>query len=160
MLVAWRYRKRDKSFIQGFNPSAWIMFYLCFLVSTLAFWDVRYLLPFFVIALFVLFTSQRQVVRDEARIYLHYWLCFHLSVLTFLTGRGGVELYKQEHLIREFKASFSILGWTPALDVTVERVFFASQSVRARIFHCHYDYFDPVFAQSGIIRNHIQRTCG
>jgi energy-coupling factor transport system permease protein len=56
---------------------------------------------------------------------------FFFAMLTFLTGRGGTELYKQEHLIREFKASFSILGWTPTLKVTVERAFFSlSQLVR------------------------------
>ena len=53
------------------------------------------------------------------------------SLLTFLTGRGGEEHYQQEHLIREFRASFSILGWTPALKVTVERSFYAfTQMVR------------------------------
>ena len=56
MLVAWRYRKR-KSLVQWFDPRAWVIFYLCFLFSTLAFWDVRFLLPFFVIALFWLLTS-------------------------------------------------------------------------------------------------------
>ena len=57
MLVAWRYRQRARSFIQSFDPRAWMMFYGCFLVSTLGFWDVRYLLFFGVIALFVLLTS-------------------------------------------------------------------------------------------------------
>jgi energy-coupling factor transport system permease protein len=41
-------------------------------------------------------------------------------------------VYAEEHLIREFRASFSILGWTPVLKVTVERSFYAlSQLVRA-----------------------------
>jgi energy-coupling factor transport system permease protein len=40
-------------------------------------------------------------------------------------------VYGQEHLIRRLIAPFSIFGWTPTLDVTVERVFFAiSQFVR------------------------------
>ena len=131
MLVAWRYRKRDKSFIQWFNPRAWIIFYLCFLFSTLAFWDVRYLLPFFVISLFVLFTSRVQWYEIRRAFLFIIGFVFIFAVLTFLTGRGGSEVYKHEHLIREFKASFSILGWTPTLDVTIERAFFAvSQFVR------------------------------
>ncbi len=131
MLVAWRYRKRDKSFIQWFNPRAWIIFYLCFLFSTLAFWDVRYLLPFFIISLIVLFTSQIQWHEIRRAFLFIIGFVFVFAVLTFLTGRGGSEVYKQEHLIREFKASFSILGWTPTLDITVERAFFAvSQFVR------------------------------
>lgn len=131
MLVAWRYRKRDKSLIQWFNPRAWIIFYLCFLFSTLAFWDVRYLLPFFVISLIVLFTSQIKWFEIRRAFLFIIGFVFIFAVLTFLTGRGGSELYKQEHLIREFKASFSILGWTPSLDITVERAFFGvSQFVR------------------------------
>ena len=131
MLVAWRYRKRDKSLIQWFNPRAWIIFYLCFLFSTLAFWDVRYLLPFFVISLIVLFTSRVQWYEIQRAFLFIIGFVFIFAVLTFLTGRGGSEVYKHEHLIREFKASFSILGWTPTLDVTIERAFFAvSQFVR------------------------------
>ena len=131
MLVAWRYRKRDKSLIQWFNPRAWIIFYLCFLFSTLAFWDVRYLLPFFVISLIVLFTSRVQWYEIRRAFLFIIGFVFIFAVLTFLTGRGGSEVYKHEHLIREFKASFSILGWTPTLDVTIERAFFAvSQFVR------------------------------
>ena len=131
MLVAWRYRKREKSLIQWFDPRAWIMFYLCFLVSTLAFWDVRFLLPFFVIALVVLFTSRVKWHEIRRAFIFIIGFVFFFAILTFLTGRGGSELYKQEHLIRQFKASFSIFGWVPTLDITVERLFFAvSQFVR------------------------------
>lgn len=130
MLAAWRYRPR-KSFIQSFDPRAWIIFFLCFMFSTLAFWDVRFLLPFFIIALFVLFTSgvKWHEVR-RAFLFIIGFITF-FALLTFLTGRGGEEVYAQEHLIRQFKAPFSILGWTPTLDITVERAFFAvSQFVR------------------------------
>jgi energy-coupling factor transport system permease protein len=131
MLVAWRYRKREKSLIQRFDPRAWIMFYLCFLISTLAFWDVRFLLPFFVIALVVLFTSRVQWHEIRRAFIFIIGFVFFFAILTFLTGRGGSELYKQEHLIRQFKAPFSIFGWVPTLDITVERLFFAvSQFVR------------------------------
>jgi energy-coupling factor transport system permease protein len=131
MLVAWRYRKRENSFIQSFDPRAWVIFYVCCLVATLSSWDVRVLLPFFVLAFFVLFTSG--VKWHEMRRAFLFIITFVLffALLTFLTGRGGAEHYKQEHLIREFKASFSILGWTPTLKVTVERAFFAlTQMVR------------------------------
>jgi len=124
MLVAWRYRQRDKSFIQWFNPSVWIIFYLCFLVSTLAFWDIRFLLPFFAISIFVLLTSGVKWYEIRRPFIFIVGFVIFFSLLTFLTGRGGVEVYKQEHLIRQFKASFSILGWTPTLDVTAERAFF------------------------------------
>ena len=131
MLVAWRYRKREKSLIQWFDPRAWIIFYGCFLFATLSFWDVRFLLPFWVISFVVLFTSG-VTWREIRRAFLFIvGFVFFFAILTFLTGRGGSEVYEQEHLIREFRASFSILGWTPTLQVTVERLFFAvSQLVR------------------------------
>lgn len=131
MLVAWRYRKRENSFIQSFDPRAWVIFYACFLFATLSFWDVRFLLPFFVIAVFVLLTSG--VTWKEIRRAFLFIVGFVIffAILTFLTGRGGLELYGEEHLIREFKAGFSILGWTPTLKVTIERSFFAfSQLIR------------------------------
>jgi energy-coupling factor transport system permease protein len=131
MLVTWRYRKRKDSLIQKFDPRAWLIFYACFLFATLTFWDVRYLLPFLVIALFTLFTSG-VTWKEMRRAFLFIiGFVFFFAVLTFLTGRGGSELYQEEHLIRELKASFSILGWTPTLTITVERAFFAlSQLVR------------------------------
>ncbi len=130
MLVAWKYRKR-RSIVQWFDPRAWLIFYACFLFSTLAFWDVRFLLFFFVLALLILFNSDVSW-REVRRPFLFIiGFIFFFAILTFLTGRGGSEVYSQEHTIREFKASFSILGWTPTLKITVERAFYAvSQFVR------------------------------
>jgi energy-coupling factor transport system permease protein len=130
MLVTWRYRKR-RSLIQWFDPRAWLIFYACFLASTLFFWDVRFLIPFLIIALIALFTSgvQWREVR-RAFLFILGFILFY-SFLTFLTGRGGEEFYGQEHLIRRFAAPFTLLGWRPTLDITAERVFYAfSQLVR------------------------------
>ncbi len=90
MLVAWKYRKR-KSIIQWFDPRAWLIFYACFLVSTLAFWDIRFLLFFWSIALFVLFNSG--VTWKETRrafLFIIGFIVFY-ALLTFLTGRGGAS---------------------------------------------------------------------
>ncbi len=131
MLVAWRYRKRENSFIQSFDPRAWVIFYACFLFTTLSFWDVRFLLPCFVIAAFVLLTSGVTWKEIRRAFLFIVGFVFFFAILTFLTGRGGLELYGEEHLLREFKAGFSILGWTPTLKVTIERSFFAfSQLIR------------------------------
>jgi len=131
MLVPWRYRQRKNSLIQKFDPRAWLTFYACFLFSTLAFWDIRFLLPFWLLALFVVLTSgvKWHEIR-RAFLFIVGFVVF-FSILTFLTGRGGSEVYAQEHLIRQFRAPFSILGWTPTLNVTVERLFYAvTQFVR------------------------------
>jgi energy-coupling factor transport system permease protein len=130
MLVTWRYRKR-KSLIQWFDPRAWIIFYGAFLASTLFFWDVRFLLPLLLIALVTLFTSGIQWHEMRRAFLFIGFFVFFFAFLTFLTGRGGMEVYDEEHLIRSFAAPFHIFGWQPVLKVTVERAFFAlSQLVR------------------------------
>lgn len=132
MLVTWRYRKR-RSLIQWFDPRAWLIFYACFLASTLAFWDIRFQLPFLFISLLVLFTSgvRWKEVR-RAFLFIGAFIIFY-TLLTFLTGRGGEELYKAEHLIYRLAAPFTIFGWRPTLDVTVERIVFAVSQL-ARVF--------------------------
>jgi energy-coupling factor transport system permease protein len=131
MLVAWRYRKRPNSFIQSFDPRAWLIFYVCFLISTLAFWDVRFLLPLFLIAMFVLLTSGVKWHEIRRAFLFIVGFVFFFAILTFLTGRGGQEVYGAEHMIRQLKAPFSIFGWVPTLNITVERAFFGvSQFVR------------------------------
>jgi energy-coupling factor transport system permease protein len=130
MLVAWKYRKR-RSIIQWFDPRAWLTFYGCFFMSVLGFWDIRYLLFFFAITMIVLFNSGVKW-KEVRRAFLFIMVfIFFFSILTFLTGRGGSEVYKVEHTIRELKAPFHIFGWTPTLKITVERAFFAfSQFIR------------------------------
>ena len=130
MLVAWKYHKR-RSIIQWFDPRAWLTFYGCFFMSILGFWDIRYLLFFFAIAILVLLNSG-VTWKEIRRAFLFIIIfIFFFSILTFLTGRGGSEVYDVEHIIREFRAPFSIFGWTPTLKITVERAFYAvSQFVR------------------------------
>jgi energy-coupling factor transport system permease protein len=132
VLVAWRYRAR-KSLIQSLDPRAFLIFFGCFLVSTLFFWDIRFLLFFLAVALLFVFTSGiRWKEMSRAWLFIGGFIIF-FSVLTFLTGRGGVELYSHEHLVARLAASFSILGWTPTLNVTVERAFYAI-SMLVRVF--------------------------
>jgi energy-coupling factor transport system permease protein len=132
MLVAWRYKKRD-SLLQSFDPRAWIIFFGCFLASTLFFWDVRYLSFFFVIALFFVFTS-RIPWKDMSRawIFIIGFILF-FSILTFFTGRGGMELYKTEHVLTKLVATFKIFGWRPTLNITAEKTMYAI-SMLVRVF--------------------------
>lgn len=124
MLVTWRYRKR-RSLIQWFDPRAWLIFYACFLVASVMFWDVRFLAPLFLISLIVLLTSgvEWHEVR-RAFLFIIGFILFY-SFFTFLTGRGGTDLYTEEHLIRRYVAPFAIWGWTPTLDITAERITYA-----------------------------------
>ncbi len=136
MLVAWRYRER-RSLVQWFDPRAWFIFYACFLASTLLFWDMRFLAFFALIALIVLLTSG--VTWREMRRPLLFIFAFitFFAFLTFLTGRGGIEVYRQEHLIRKLVFPLSIFGWQPTIQITWERTFFAiSQLLRVFSLAC------------------------
>lgn len=124
MLVAWRYRQR-RSLIQWFDPRAWFIFYACFLASTLFFWDVRFLAGFFAMAVFIVLASG--VTWSESRrawLFIGGFILFYVTV-TFLTGRGGIEVYETEHVINRLAAPFQIFGWRPTLTISVERSFFA-----------------------------------
>lgn len=132
MLVTWRYRER-KSIIQSFDPRAWLIFFACFLASVLFFWDLRFLAFFLMIALLVVFKSGigwREMKR--AWLFIGGFILF-FSVLTFLTGRGGIELYQEEHLIKTLTAPFNIFGWTPRLVISAERGMYALSMI-ARVF--------------------------
>ena len=132
MLVTWRFRKRD-SLVQSFDPRAWLIFYACYLGCTVLFWDVRYLAVLLVIALAAIFTSGvkwREMYRTW--LFIGGFILF-FSVLTFLTGRGGIELYTSEHQIARLAAPFSLFGWTPTLNITLEKTFYAL-SMLVRVF--------------------------
>jgi energy-coupling factor transport system permease protein len=130
MLVTWRYRER-RSLIQSFDPRAWLVFYACFLSATLVSWDLRLLLPLAAIAVVVVLTSGiRWHEMRRAWLFIGGFILF-FTVLTFLTGRGGSEVYETEHVLTQLRAPFVLWGWRPTLTIYVERLLFAlSQLVR------------------------------
>ena len=132
MLVTWSYRHRN-SLIQKFDPRAWIIFYGCFLASTLFFWDVRFLTPFLLIAIISLATSGLTWSEFRRPLLFIGGFVTVFAILTFLTGRGSSEVYQEEHILRSLKASFTIFGWQPELKVTIERILFAISQF-ARVF--------------------------
>jgi len=132
MLVAWRYRER-RSIIQWFDPRAWMMFFISFILCLLMFWDVRYLAVFLLTALGVTFNSGI-TWRESRRAWLFIGgFVFFFAFLTFLTGRGGIEVYSKEHEITRLAASFTLFGWRPVVTVTWERIFFGLSQM-ARVF--------------------------
>jgi len=130
MLVTWRYRKR-RSLIQAFDPRAWLIFFGCYMATSVLFWDLRVLLGLLALAVIVILTSGiRWREMRRAWLFIGGFILF-FSLLTFLTGRGGGEFYTVEHRIARLQAGFTIFGWRPALEVTAERTAYAlSQLVR------------------------------
>lgn len=132
MLVTWRYKPR-KSLIQSFDPRAWLIFYACFLASTVLFWDLRYQAVLFLITAVTVLTSGIKFGEmKRAWIFIGGFVVF-FSLLTFLTGRGGVELYKEEHIIRKLAANFTIVGWRPTLTISAEKIMYAA-TMLVRVF--------------------------
>lgn len=132
MLVTWRYRER-KSIIQFFDPRAWIIFYICFIASTVFFWDLRFLSVFFLMAVaVVVFSGIGWKEMSRGWLFIGAFIVF-FSILTFLTGRGGMELYTSEHLIRNVELPFSLFGWTPVMRITWEKTFYAFSMI-LRVF--------------------------
>jgi energy-coupling factor transport system permease protein len=126
MLIAWRYRERD-TVIQRLDPRARIIFMLAMLFSIIQFWDLRIMLLFLGIALGQ-YALARLTWRETRRVWiLISFITLFMAILTFLTGRGGVEYaYHEEHLIRRLgPLSLSIVGWQISLDITAEKTIFA-----------------------------------
>jgi energy-coupling factor transport system permease protein len=132
MLITWKYRERN-TIIQRLDPRARIIFMLAMLFSVVQFWDLRLVLGFLALALAQYFLA-RLTWRETRRAWLLISiLIVFMTILTFLTGRGGVSYaYFEEHVITRLGPfSLPIVGWQIGLDITVEKTVFAiSQMVR------------------------------
>jgi energy-coupling factor transport system permease protein len=121
MLVTWRYRERD-TIIQRLDPRARLIFMLCAFFSLIQFWDLRYVLFFFFLAIGQLWLA-RLTWRDTRRFWLTILLIITiLSLATALTGRGGIDVYTVEHPLWQFE--FQLLGQTFTPAISAERLTF------------------------------------
>ena len=132
MLIAWRYRERD-TIIQRLDPRARIIFMLAMLFSIIQFWDLRVMLLFLGVAV-LQYALARLTWRETRRVWILISIIIvFMTILTFLTGRGGVDYaYHEEHLIHRLgPLSLPIVRWHISLDITAEKTIFAlSQLVR------------------------------
>ena len=132
MLIAWKYRERD-TIIQRLDPRARIIFMLAMLFSVIQFWDLRITLGFLALALAQYFLT-KLTWRDTRRSWLLISiLIIFMTILTFLTGRGGVAYaYFEEHVLTRLgPLSLPIVGWSVTIDLSVEKTIFAlTQMVR------------------------------
>jgi len=126
MLIAWRYRERD-TIIQRLDPRARIIFMLATLFSIIQFWDLRIMVVFLAISV-AQYALARLTWRETRRVWiLVSFIILFMTILTFLTGRGGVDYaYHEEHLIRRLgPLSLPIVGWQIGLNITAEKTIFA-----------------------------------
>jgi energy-coupling factor transport system permease protein len=132
MLVAWRYRERD-TIIQRLDPRARIIFMLAMLFSIIQFWDLRFMVVFLSIAA-LQFALARLTWRETRRtLLLMSAIILFMTILTFLTGRGGVgTAYAEEHIISQLgPLTVPWVGWKIGLTISAEKTIFAiSQLLR------------------------------
>ena len=134
MLIAWRYKERN-TIIQKLDPRARILFMLAFLFSVIQFWDLRIELIFLGISV-CQFLLARLTWRETRRVWiLVSFIIIFMTVLTFFTGRGGVDFaYSggEEHVIGQLGPfTVPLVGWQLGVTVTAEKTIFAlSQMTR------------------------------
>jgi energy-coupling factor transport system permease protein len=126
MLIAWRYRERN-TIIQRLDPRARLIFMLAMLFSIIQFWDLRIMLLFLGIAA-LQYALARLTWRETRRVWILISIIIvFMTILTFLTGRGGVDYaYHEEHLIHRLgPLRLPIVRWQISLDITAEKTIFA-----------------------------------
>lgn len=132
MLIAWRYRERN-TLIQKLDPRARIIMMLALLFSIIQFWDLRVILVFLAFAV-LQYALSGLTWRETRRVWiLVSFIIFFMTLLTFLTGRGGAQTaYFEEHLLwRLGPVTLPLTGWQLKLDITAEKTIFAlSQLLR------------------------------
>jgi energy-coupling factor transport system permease protein len=131
MLVTWKYRERN-TIIQKLDPRARFIFMLCMLFSIIQFWDLRVMLLFLAISLGQ-FVVAKITFRETRRVWLLVggFITF-LTMLAFVTGRGGTGVYTEEHVLF-YLPSFTlpVLGRKITFPITAERIMFGlSQMTR------------------------------
>lgn len=131
MLVTWKYRERN-TIIQRLDPRARLIFMLCMLFSIIQFWDLRVMLLFLAVSLGQ-FALARLTFRETRRVwFLVGGFITFLTLLAFVTGRGGTGVYTEEHVLF-YLPSFTlpILGREINFPITAERIMFGlSQMTR------------------------------
>lgn len=124
MLVAWKYKERG-TYYQRLNPRVRLVCIIALLLAIIQIWDLRVLLGFFAVAV-VQYIAARLSWRETRRMWLILGaFIFFITLLTFLTGRGGLEVFKDIHIFWQGQGG---LAW---IIISAERIAFgAAQLVR------------------------------
>ena len=127
MLVTWKYRDRG-SFLYTLDPRArWITSFLV-LFSIIQFWDIRYMLFFFALAMTQYFMTKLKW-KETRRIWMFIILLVVVIVglNALLSGRGGpgAVLQSTEHKIWEANITVPLVNWNINPNITVNKLTFA-----------------------------------
>ncbi len=129
MLVTWKYRQRD-TFIQSLDPRARLTFMACLIlaISATDVWDVRLLLPVFLLSMTLYFMARIEW-RDVRRAWflMLFLVVFIIGLNSLLGGRGGPlsVLQDQSRALFSLVIPIPLTSWRISLSITVVRAFFA-----------------------------------
>jgi len=130
MLVTWRYRERN-TIIQRLDPRTRFIFMLCMMFSLILYWDLRFILFFFVLAV-----SQMILARLTWQETKRFWIIITiiataLSLMTALTGRSSTGVYTETYPDPLWQTQFTLFGSTFMPRLSVERAaFLIAQIIR------------------------------
>ncbi len=125
MLVNWAYRFRD-SIMEKIDPRARWIFSILFLFTVTMFWDLRFLLFFFVVA-FVWFFLAKVTFWETRRPWLFVTLLIFImvGVNTILTGGGAAGIVKGPgNPVLSIHSQLPLVGWKVNFVVTVQRLWY------------------------------------
>jgi energy-coupling factor transport system permease protein len=125
MLVTWAYRFRD-SLMEKIDPRARWIFSILFLFAVTMYWDMRFLIIFFVIAM-VWFALARVSFKETRRAWLLVIVILFSMVVvnTIITGGGASGVVQGPgHPIYSLNFTIPVVGWTVNFTLTIERLWF------------------------------------
>ena len=132
MLSAWDYQPRN-TLIEKLDPRARLIAYLCFLTSVLLLWDARILLLFAALAVGITVLSRApwKALRRAWTLIGPFIILY--AGLAMLTGRADPGSSTTDRILFSAQADTTILGWRPALSISLEQVFYGLSQL-TRIF--------------------------
>jgi len=131
MLATWKYRPRN-SLIESLDPRArWITSFLL-LASITMFWDIRFLIFFFLIPMAQYFLSR--LTWKETRLPWFFIFIFVVVITglnALITGRGGgaVIIDLTPHIFWEKVWHLPLVGWPIAISITAEKIAFGISQI-------------------------------
>jgi energy-coupling factor transport system permease protein len=125
MLVTWAYRFRN-SLMEKIDPRTRWIFSTLFLFTITMYWDMRFLLFFFIVA-WVWFLLARVGFKETRRAWLLVSLLLFTMVVvnTILTGGGASGIVQGPgHPVYALHFRLPLVGWAVNFTLTIERLWF------------------------------------
>ena len=126
MLVSLSYRPRG-SIIERIDPRARWIFSILMLFAIVQFWDIRFLLFFFILA-FVQYAATRLTWQETRRAWVLIIIIVASMVIinTLITSSGTIgQAMEAGHPLLALQFRLPLVGWLIKFSLTIERLWFA-----------------------------------